>query len=227
MIRAGILMALTVACRGEIIDRIAASVDNHVITERQVVESIRVAAFLNGMPPDFSGAQKRLATDRLVEQYLLRREMDFTRFNRPAETEVEPLLRQVTARFAGDAAYQAALRVAGITDAEVRQSLRWQLATLRFIDFRFRPSVQITPSDLRDYYRQQVETWKSKGVKSIPTFGAARADLEKTLAGERADQALDRWLGEARTQTRIVYHDEVFRDPVAPVSSRRAGGAGK
>src|SRR5262245_9914320 len=73
--RAGVLMnlwlfllALSVTCQAEIIDRIAVVVGNGVITESQIIREIRLAAFLDGKPLDFSAESKRKTADRLVEQ---------------------------------------------------------------------------------------------------------------------------------------------------------------
>ena len=46
-------------CRAEIIDRVAVVVGKRVITESEIVREIRLTAFLNGAPLDFSAASKR------------------------------------------------------------------------------------------------------------------------------------------------------------------------
>ena len=45
----------------------------------------------------------------------------------------------------------------------------------------------------------------------MPTFEASRAQVEKLLIDDRTTQALDRWLGTQRTQTEILYREQVFR----------------
>ncbi|MGA8577407.1 MAG: hypothetical protein WB579_01900, partial [Bryobacteraceae bacterium] len=68
------VLAATLAS-ATIIDRIAVSVGNRVITTVDIDRAIRVPAFLNGQQPDFSAASKRAAAERLVEQTLVRREL--------------------------------------------------------------------------------------------------------------------------------------------------------
>ena len=48
-------------------------------------------------------------------------------------------------------------------------------------------------------------------MQPIPTLAESRSDIEKILTQERVDQAVDRWLGDARTQVDIVYRKEAFR----------------
>src|SRR5207248_11036960 len=137
----------------EIVDRIAASVGNHVITESEVLEEIRVTAFLDGTPLDLSTDQKHKAVERLVDQELIRKEIVFTQFPFPSESDIKPLYAQVRDRFPSESAYTAALHEYGLTDAEVRQHLQWQLMMLRFIEYRFQPGVQLSEADIESEYR--------------------------------------------------------------------------
>src|SRR5262245_7837713 len=65
---------------GEVIDRIAVSVNNRVITESEILRQIRITAFMNGEKPDFSAENKRRTADRLVEQALIRHEIETSRY---------------------------------------------------------------------------------------------------------------------------------------------------
>ena len=104
-----LLMGLVLG-RAEIVDRIAATVGSEVIAESQVEEQIRISAFINGTEPDFSVENKRKVLDNLIEQVLIRREIEFTRFPAPKPEEVQPLLKQVKDRFPGDDAWHDAMK---------------------------------------------------------------------------------------------------------------------
>ncbi len=56
-----------------------------------------------------------------------------------------------------------------------RQRLWWQLTLLRFIDYRFRPGIQISDSDIDAYYQQQVPKWREQGIDPIPSLDDSRA----------------------------------------------------
>ena len=47
-----VLLLVSVACRAEIIDRVAVVVGSGVITESEILREIRLTAFLNGEPLD-------------------------------------------------------------------------------------------------------------------------------------------------------------------------------
>ncbi len=87
-------LLLTAALRAETIDRIAVSVGNLVITASELDRQIRATAFLNGKPPDFSPASKRATADRMVEQTLIRRELESGHYPLPAAEEVGPVLEK-------------------------------------------------------------------------------------------------------------------------------------
>jgi len=58
-----VLLALAVAVRAEIIDRVAVSVGNRVITTSDLDRQLRVAAFQDGVKPDFSPAARSAAAE--------------------------------------------------------------------------------------------------------------------------------------------------------------------
>jgi hypothetical protein len=201
-----VAMLLASVATAEIIDRIAVTVERRVITESEIIRQQRIAAFLNGEKPDFSSAAKRAMADRLVEQVLIRRELETSGYD-PSSSTVNKNYQQVKARFKSDEAYKQALAQYGITDEDVREALEWQVALLEFVDQRFRPGVQIPESEIREYYDQQV----AQNPNKLPPYEEAKEDIEQILTSQRVDNALDRWLGQARTQARMRYREEVFK----------------
>lgn len=199
-----VALAAAPGLRSAIVDRIAATVGFEVITNSQVIEEIRVTAFLEGNSPDFTAVNRRKTLDRMIDQALVRREVEFTRFPRPTMDEVKPLLKQVTDRYPS---LTGALAKYGITEQDVIAHLKWQLTMLRFIEYRFQPSVQVTETEIRQEYRRQSAAWSQKAGAEPPSLEAMRPELEKIVRQRLTDSALDRWLGEVRTQNQILYRE--------------------
>jgi peptidyl-prolyl cis-trans isomerase SurA len=195
---------------GEILDRLALSVGGEIITEQQLLLYLRTAALLNGEAVKETNEDKRRAAQKLIELTLIRIEMQNNRYPLPGEAEVKALLDSVKKqRFGGDeAAYVGALRKSGISEAELKDSLRWQLATLSFIDFRFRPGVQITEDEIRDYH--QFDYPKEFAGRMKQTYNLARAEILEVLTQQRIDNLLDRWLTQTETITQVRWVDSVF-----------------
>jgi hypothetical protein len=207
------LLALALLARAEIIDRIAVSVGNRVITETDLNREIRVAAFLDGVKPDFSPAGKRATAERMVEQVLIRRELEISRYPVPTAAEVAPVLAAFKkARFPQDEAYQRALAEYGVTDQDVKDLLLWQRTLLLFIEVRFQSGVQVTGQDIQDYFDKVVKPAAEAAHPGQPIdLEDYRDQIEQTLTGQRADRQMDTWLKEARSHTEIVFHDEVLQ----------------
>ena len=203
--------AIAVASRAEIIDRIAVSVGNDIITTDQIHDEICVTAFLNHTQPNLNAEERRKAAERLIEQALIKREMDFTHYPLPALSDADPLVKKVEADYSDRQAFLNALDRNGISEDNLRQHLWWQLTLLKFTDERFRPSVHVTTAEIQQYYRQQVAKWQEQGVKEIPAFEESRDAMEKALTEERVNQVMDRWLGDARTQIDIRFRQGAFQ----------------
>jgi hypothetical protein len=213
------IMALTLAImttlpvRADIIDRIAVSVGNRVITTSDLDREIRVTAFLNGVKPDFTTVGKRTTCDRLLEQKLIRNELENARYPIPAASEVEPELAAFKKKyFKDDAAFEQALNAAGITEQDLRDELLWQRTLLLFIDVRFRPGIQVTDQEIQDYFDKTVAPAARLAHPGEPVkLEDYRDPIEETLIGQKVDREMDLWMQAARKRTNIVYRQEAIQ----------------
>src|SRR5437879_12929471 len=85
-----ILFALS--ARGEVLDRIAATVGKQVIAESEVIRDVRISAFLDRKPVVLASDIKRKAAERLVDQVLILREAAESRVALPGDAESARLL---------------------------------------------------------------------------------------------------------------------------------------
>src|ERR1700690_845462 len=83
---------VSVALGGQVVDRVVANVNGHVVLQSDWEEEVAFEAFEGGRSPDsFTTAERQAALDRLVDQELLREQV---RPSQPAPSE------QVAARVA-------------------------------------------------------------------------------------------------------------------------------
>ncbi len=188
----------------EVIDRVAIVVGRHIVTLSHLETEVRVTAFLEGvtLTPEREALERKQAASRLIQQTLIRREIELTRFPMPKLEEAQPLLEQARAphgeNFARD------LAAAGLREQDVADQLLWRLTLLRFVQYRFQPGINISGEDIQTYYEAQLPRWTAEG-KAPPPLEATSKDIETILTQQRVDAALDRWLGEQRNQTVILY----------------------
>ena len=196
------------SAHSEIIDRIAISVGNQVITKAQIDEEVRLTAFLNGSQLDLSAEERKKAADRLIEQTLVKRDMEFSHYPIPPESDAEPALKALKANYPSEAQYRQTLDKYGITEEALKQRLWWQTTLLRFIDYRFRPGILVPDKDIRNYYDLEVVKWKGQGIQQIPTFEDSREKIGELLTDQRIDQAIDQWLADTKKQIAVRDHGE-------------------
>jgi hypothetical protein len=207
------LMCSAFVLHAEIIDRIAVSVGNQAITTSDLDREIRVSAFLNRSQPDLSPAARRTTADRMVEQRLILRELENSRYPAPAAPEIDPVIEKFKKdTFASDEQYRRALAEDGITDQQVRDELLWQRRLLQFIDVRFRPSVQVSDQEIQDYFTKVVEPAAQAAHPGQPvTLEEYRDRIEEKLIGEQVDKQMSTWLASVRERSQVVFHPEAFQ----------------
>jgi hypothetical protein len=194
---------LTALCaRAVVVDRIAISAGNRVITESEVELRLRLTAFQNGTKPELTLAARREAAGRLLDQKLVEREMDLGHYPRlNPEGRKQVLADYAEQYFQSDAAAMGrALAAYALSERDLEEDLARQEDLLTFLSLRFRPAVQVSEQEVQDYYRT-----KTNG--QIP-LSELRAQIEKLIINERADRDLDAWLKDQRTRTRIEYLDK-------------------
>jgi hypothetical protein len=199
--------------RAEIIDRVAVTVDRIVITDSDIVNQVRISAFLNSEPSDLGPVTRKQAAERLVEQVLIRREMEISRYPAPSLSQADQILEQLKKqRFPDAETYLRALEDYGVREEDLRENLLLQMTTLRFIEFRFRPAAAVTDEEISEYYRERLlPEWEQGGSGAAPALDDTREDIQEILIAERVNQYLDQWLEQAKQQSRIEFREVGFR----------------
>jgi hypothetical protein len=190
-----------------VLDRIAIVVDDQIITETQLDEEIRVTAFLNGEPIKRDSDTRRAAADRLVEQQLVRREMNLSQYPEADQQELDTLVAATRNQFSSLKEFDDAIKRYEINEDILRRHVGFQAMLLRFLDFRFRPDVEITDQDVAHRYEAEVQKWRRTQSAPPPSLDSMRKTIEDRISAERVDYALASWLEETRKQVAIRYLD--------------------
>lgn len=200
-----VMAGLAGAVDAVIVDRVAISVGNKVITQSEIRDRIRLTAFQNGEQPDFSAESRKAAAEKLIDQRLVEHEMQVGHYPTLTEKEAGPLVDTYRKEhFHSSVEFETALRQHTLTLADLQQDLVRQADLLNFLSLRFRPAVQVTDEEVRKYYQQHAP--RSNTV----TLNDLRAAIEDRLTAEHADQELEAWLKDQRRRTKIEYHPEAF-----------------
>jgi peptidyl-prolyl cis-trans isomerase SurA len=206
------LLACCLPAASVVIDRIAIIVDKHAIKTSDIDRDLRVTEFLNREPLDTKVDLKRKAAERLVDQTVIREEMERGGYSQSSAAEVDGMMKRILAgRFGGsDAQMKQALSRYGLTEQQLRLEMQWQADVLKFIDERFRPGVLVTDEEVGDYYNQH-KAELERQFPQLKTLEAMEPKIRASLEGDRLNQNFEQWLAEARKRDRIVYRQEAFQ----------------
>ena len=196
-----------------VIDRVAVVVGKIVILESEVNQEMRLTSFLNGQPLAPNAQARREAAERLVDQQLIRNEMQIGHYPEPQAAEKDSVLQKFRKEnYPDTAAYQAALQKYGITEDQLKQHLVWQLEVLHFTDVRFGPGMASalparTPNGKTPPNANRTLPAETGGHATSLVPAQSGADTPE----ESADQQMDSWLKETRAQVRIQFKKEAFQ----------------
>ena len=99
-----LLFALHSINRAEVLDRIAVSVNQQVITESDLIRDLRVDAFIDQKPVNLSPDARREAAQRLVDQILILKEAEESHLTLASPEDATKLVEQEKSKYSPGAA---------------------------------------------------------------------------------------------------------------------------
>jgi parvulin-like peptidyl-prolyl isomerase len=182
----------------EVVDRIAARVENDIILESEVRELRSYQKLVDGKSE--SDAQ---ILDRLIDQWVVRTEAETARFPLPTDADVARSMERLKKSFASAAEYETRKEESGLTDSELRAISAAQLYLGNYLDSRFRPSVQIDAKAIEDYYQNGVVVRAKSRGQEPPSLEASREYIQEFLVQQGINEQADVWLKESRSRLHV------------------------
>ena len=193
---------------GDILDRIVAAVNGHVILQSDWQDAVRYEAFIAGRAADQSSSEERKAAlDRLIDQELLREQIRSADFPAATDEEVAARVREIRERYAvppdNPVAWQAVLTRYLLTDNELSERVRLQLNLLRLVDARLRPTVSIEATSIESYYNQELlPQLRQAGAKEV-SLADVTPKIRELLTQQKVNELLVSWLQNLRAGSEI------------------------
>jgi len=194
-------LPLTYAAPQRVVDRIVATIEGVPVTASELADLGRFQQLNGGAPTD----EKELLRRR-IEQWIIAADAEGSRFPRPSEEEVERELVRLTGQFASPAAYQARLRELGLRAVSVKQLLAQQIYLARYLDARFRPTVQVEEAQIAAYYQGELAQQVQARGQSLPPLDSVREQIRELLLQRQISERAGRWLDENRARVKVVLH---------------------
>ena len=203
-----VLFAIALPSRaGDVLDRIVATVNNHIILQSEWQDAVRYEAFVSGRALDqVNFTDRKAALDHLIDQELLREQMRSSGFPHASGEEVQNNIQEIRKRYAtaeSEAQWQAALQRYGLTESELKKRVTLQVDLMGLVDARLRPNVIIDSKSIESYYNQELlPQLRRSGAEQVP-LAEVTPKIKELLTQQKMNQMLVAWLQDLRSGSRI------------------------
>jgi peptidyl-prolyl cis-trans isomerase SurA len=193
---------------GDLLDRIVAAVNGHVILQSDWEDAVRYEAFVAARPADQSSPEERKAAlDRLIDQELLREQIRSADFPAATDEEVAARVREIRERYMvapdNPVAWQAVLTRYHLTENELNQRVALELNLMRLVDARLRPTVSIDAPSIESYYNQELlPQLRQAGAKEV-SLADVTPKIRELLTQQKVNELLVSWLQNLRAGSEI------------------------
>ena len=153
-----------------------------------------------------SSAELNRVLNLLINQRLIFQEADKLPTIAPTDKEIGDALGVLLSNFPSPAEFKRRANAVGLTTEQIREIVRQRLVIEKYLDFRFRSFVVVTPQEVADYYRDAyVPRFRRNAPgRIVPTLEEARADIEHTLTESKIEADTDAFIESARESAEIT-----------------------
>jgi parvulin-like peptidyl-prolyl isomerase len=181
-----------------VVDRIVARIEDDIILLSQVRA---LGAFQKLVEGHAEGDDRLLA--ELIEQWMVQTEANASYFPQPAQSEVDREMARLQSQFASPEAYAARLRELGLSASQARELLTRQIYIERYLDYKFRPTVQIEPSDIEAYFQKELLPELARKNQPAPTLPDVEGQIREVLTQRGISDRTAKWLDDTKSRLKI------------------------
>lgn len=181
-----------------VVDRIVARIEDDIILQSQVRE---LGAFQELVDGHAESDDKLL--NELIEQWVVETEATASHFPQPAQSEVDRELARLKEQFASPEKYASRLNELGLSAGQAREMLSRQIYVERYVDYKFRPSVQIEPAAIDTYYQKELVPELAKKNQPAPGRTAVEEQIREVLIQRGISDLTAKWLDDTKSRLKI------------------------
>jgi hypothetical protein len=201
----------------QIVDKTVATISDGVSSSELITYSdllwqlaLNPDAPLN--PPNSDDLNKILQI--LIDQRLFALEAKRLPRNAPTEDEVNAEIKRVLALFPSTAEFERRLRSVGfqsVADENFVRIMEQRVAIEKYLDFRFRSFVIITPLDEEKYYREifTPDFRRRNPGLLVPALAEIRPRINQILTERKVEEEIEKFLDDAKRRVEIEILFEV------------------
>jgi peptidyl-prolyl cis-trans isomerase SurA len=197
---AALVVVVANGARADIIDRVVAVVDGHLIT----MSDVRTINALHLLDPSSPASPVEAGRDPIVEhlidRILVLEEVDRYAPAPPDDTAIDGRIGVIEQATGSQALVEERLHELGLSSAWLRQWATDSLRIRAYVDQRFGSVVQATDEELEAYFRGHQSDFAGKDVNDATVQSTARA----AIVAERRRAVLTEWITGLRRRADVM-----------------------
>lgn len=204
-----LVLAIVSPCAAQqVVDKMVATVNAGVKTDLITYSDLMWQLALQPNTPldnptsaDLNGAMRLLIDQRLILQ-----EAEKLPTIVPTPAEISDARNELARNFSTQDEFQQRLQRVGLTSEKLDEIVEQRLKMEKYLDFRFRNFVVISPQEIVAYYNDTyVPRFKARFPgRIVPTLEQSRVQIERTLTETKIESDTDAFLDSARERAEIV-----------------------
>lgn len=200
----------------ETVDKTVATVSDGVRTElitySDLLWQLALQPRASLQPPSSDDLNRALQI--LINQRLFALEARRLPSNNLSDTEVKEEIERIVKLFPSSTEFERRLRLVGfdsISDDNFQRMMRQRVEIEKYLDFRFRSFVVITPEDELKHYREVFtpEFRRQNPGLLLPPIEDVRSRINATLTEEKVEEEIEKFLDDAKRRAEVIVLSEV------------------
>ncbi|GIU82137.1 MAG: hypothetical protein D6687_08295 [Acidobacteria bacterium] len=194
------------------VDKIVATVsygfsETSIITYSDILWQIALSpnsSQINNPEPE----ELNRALELLIEQRLLLLEAKKIPRDTPTEAEINSEIERIIRQFPSVLEFERRLRSVGfesIKDPNFQKIIEQRIIIEKYLDFRFRSFVIVTPEEEKRYYEEVfLPEFRQRNPNSVlPSFESVRQTINQILVESKVERNIEEFLEEAKSRADI------------------------
>jgi hypothetical protein len=189
------LFALAAVSHAELVDRVAAAVNNDVITLSELRQAVAFNAAVGG-----KGNGRQIETETLqgiINRRLLLQEAYRLKVAEVSEQEIAAEVGRLRQRLGTEAAFREFLARADMTEEQLAKLLGERLLVERFVEKKIGLFARVSRDDVQTYYQEHSGEFKDK------RFAEVQKQLTARLSEQKVSQQVDQYVEDLRSRAFI------------------------
>lgn len=182
----------------QVIDGIAARIDDDIITESEVRELAAFQTLVDGHAKPRADLIRELA-----DQWIVRGEAAAAKYPEPSAADVDHAYAGLVKQFPSQQEFESRCAAEGLSESAVRRLLEQQLFLSRFLDFRFRPAAQVDDQQLAAFYKNEFAPQLRERGQAIPPLADVEDTIREVLVQRAINERATAWLDDTRNRLKI------------------------